>query len=169
MKKQPTAPSTTLKSWEEVNLSLRRLSDLTLQKRELENSLTDQINSITQEHNTIATPVLQEIDSLNQDIEAYVLLHKDEFTKDRTKVFSYGSISCRVSKAVRVISKQVCLKALKSLGMDAYINIKEEPNKDMLKTLSDVDLAKVACEFKVTDNITIEPYIEEISAPGAAQ
>lgn len=95
-----------------------------------------------------------------------MLEHKDEFVQSRTKEFSYGTISCRVSKAVRVISKEVCLKSLKALGMSDYIIIKEEPNKEMLKTLSDIELAKVACEFKVTDNISIEPYIEELSKAG---
>jgi hypothetical protein len=50
--------------------------------------------------------------------------------------------------------------------MSDYIIIKEEPNKEMLKTLSDIELAKVASEFKVTDNISIEPYIEELSKAG---
>ncbi len=167
MKKSDT-PATSLKSWEEVNLALKALANLTIQKRELENSITEEVNSVMARHQAISAPVLDQIDHLQQDIEAYVLLHKDEFVKDRTKEFSYGTISCRVSRAVKVVSKQICLKALKSLGMDSYIIVKEEPNKEMLKTLSDIELAKVACEFKVTDNISIEPYLEELKPAGAS-
>ncbi|HRY83102.1 MAG TPA: host-nuclease inhibitor Gam family protein [Candidatus Cloacimonadota bacterium] len=163
MKKEPTNPITSLKSWEEVNLALKSLADLTIQKRELENAITEEVNAITERHLQVSAPLIEAINKITADVEAYVLLHKEEFVTNRTKELSYGSISCRVSKAVKVISKQICLKALKALGMEAYINVKEEPNKDMLKTLSDVELAKVGCEFKVTDNVSIEPYLEELA------
>lgn len=159
MKKQPES---TLKNWDEVNLALKSLANLTVAKRDLENQKTEQINALTARFDAISAPLLADISGLEEDITAYVLLHKDEFVESRTKDFSFGSISLRVSKSVKVISKAVCIKALKALGMTDFISVKEDPNKDMLKTLSDIELAKVACEFKVTDNISIEPYISEL-------
>lgn len=77
----------------------------------------------------------------------------------------HGTISMRVSTSIRIISKAICLKVLKAMGMQNYIKTSENPNKDMLKTLSDLDLAKLSCERKTKDNVTIEPKIEEIITP----
>lgn len=165
--KKPSSPN--LSSWEDVNYALKNLGKLTVAKRELENSITEQVNAITASFEAKTAPILSEIAELTQSIEAFVTEHKDEFTDTRTKEFSYGTISCRVSKAVKILSTAVCLKSLKAMGMTAYISVKETPNKDMLKTLSDTELAKVACEFKVTDNISIEPYIEELLPIPAAK
>ncbi|MDP3115072.1 MAG: host-nuclease inhibitor Gam family protein [Candidatus Cloacimonadaceae bacterium] len=149
--------------WEDVNLALKTLGERTVCKRELENRITEEVNAITAKYQAQTAAVIADIDAITSDIEKYVIEHKDEFAENRSKDFSYGSISCRVSKAVRIISKSVCLKALKALAMTEYIIVKEDPNKEMLKTLSDIELAKVACEFKVTDNISIEPYIEDLT------
>ena len=82
--------------------------------------------------------------------------------KNRTKELSHGTISMRVSTSVKILSKAACLRALKALNMFDYIKVTENPNKEMLSVLSDVELAKVSCEKKTQDNITIAPKIEEI-------
>jgi len=163
MKKQPsktTAPE--LNNWEEVNTSLKRLGELTCQKRDLENKMTELVSEITAKFSTDAAPLIAEMEALQSSISSYATAHKDEFTKERTKDLPHGSISFRVSTSVKIISKAICLKALKGLGMLDFISVKEEPNKDMLKTLDDISLAKVACEKKVVDNISITPKIEEL-------
>jgi len=152
-----------LASWEEVNALLKRLGELEISKRELENKKTELISQITAKFDADAAPLLLEMEQINGSILGFAEAHKDEFVKDRTKELSHGTISMRVSTAVKVISKAICLKALKGLGMLDFILVKEEPNKEMLKTLDDIQLAKVACEKKVVDNITITPKIEEIT------
>lgn len=161
LNRTPATPD--LASWEEVNASLKRLGELEISKRELENKKTELISQITAKFDADAAPLLLEMEQLNGSIMGFAEAHKDEFVKDRTKELSHGTISMRVSTAVKVISKAICLKALKGLGMLDFILVKEEPNKEMLKTLDDIQLAKVACEKKVVDNITITPKIEEIT------
>lgn len=166
MKKQiqnPSPKAPELASWEEVNTSLKRLAELEIGKRELENKKTELISQITVKFDADAAPLLLEMEQVNTSIMSFAEAHKDEFAKDRTKELSHGTISMRVSTAVKVISKAICLKALKGLGMLDYILVKEEPNKEMLKTLDDTQLAKVCCEKKVVDNITITPKIEAIT------
>ena len=167
LNRTPAAPD--LASWEEVNASLKRLGELEISKRELENKKTELISQITAKFDADAAPLLLEMEQLNGSILGFAEAHKDEFVKDRTKELSHGTISMRVSTAVKVISKAICLKALKGLGMLDFILVKEEPNKEMLKTLDDIQLAKVACEKKVVDNITITPKIEEITPLPVAQ
>ncbi len=154
-----------LKDWKDVNNQLKILADLTVQKRELENKKTDLIREITLKYDNEAAPIISEMKSIQKSIEAFTLEHKEEFVKSRTKDLSHGTISLRVSTSIKVISKSICLRALHAMGMDDFIIKKEEPNKDMLRTLDDITLAKVACEKKVVDNISIEPKIEEIKSP----
>lgn len=152
-----------LHNWKEVNDQLKTLAELTVQKRDLENKKTDLIREITAKYDAEAAPIISEMDTIQKSIEAFVLEHKDEFTKTRTKELSHGIISFRVSTSIKVISKSICLRALHAMGLDDYIIVKEEPNKEMLRTLDDITLAKVACEKKTVDNISIEPKIEEIN------
>lgn len=152
-----------LQSWEEVNLYLKRLGELEISKRELENKKTELVSEITAKFDADAAPLLTEMKLIESSILEFTTAHKDEFVRDRTKELSHGSISMRVSTSVKIISRAICLRALKGLGMLDFINVKEEPNKEMLKTLSDVDLAKVSCERKTVDNISITPKIEEIN------
>lgn len=162
-KKQLNLPATpNLSGWNDVNSALKRMGELTIGIRELENKKTELISEITSKFDSDAAPLITEIKSLENSILQYCDSHKDEFIKERTKELSHGSISMRVSTSVKIISKAICLKVLKSMGMHDYIKVKEEPNKDMLKTLPDIDLAKLSCERKTVDNITIVPKIEEI-------
>ena len=160
------APKKSLSGWDDVNSTLKRLGELTIGIRDLENKKTELISEITSKFDTDAAPLLDEMEQINNSITEYVTAHKDEFAKTRNKELSHGTISLRVSTAVKIISKAICLKALKGLGMMEFINVKEEPNKEMLKGLSDIELAKLACEKRVSDNISIEPKIEEIVPVG---
>ena len=54
----------------------------------------------------------------------------------------------------------------RSLNMHEYIKVTKNPNKEMLSVLSDVELARVSCEKKVTDNITIAPKIGDLGYCG---
>ncbi len=161
-KKQETIAPVAISTWEEVNKHLKSLAELTVQKRELENKKTELIAEITAKFDSEAAPVLDEMKRIEDEILEYVTSHKDEFVKNRTKELSHGTISMRVSTSVKILSKAACLRALKALNMFDYIKVTENPNKEMLSVLSDVELAKVSCEKKTQDNITIAPKIEEI-------
>lgn len=167
MTKKTTTPTTpTITSWDDVNLALKRLGELTMSRRALENSLTDDLNKVKEAHALEAKPVIDEIKEIEKDIELYVTDNKDQFAKIRNKEFTFGAISFRVSKSIKVLSVATCLKALKALGMYGFITTKETPNKDMLLTLKETELAKVACQLVAKDNLTIEPYIEELKPEG---
>ncbi|HQO68619.1 MAG TPA: host-nuclease inhibitor Gam family protein [Candidatus Syntrophosphaera sp.] len=149
-------------SWQHINELLKRLAELTVRKRELENKKTELISEITASFDSDAAPVLDEMKRIEDAVLEYVTDHKDEFAKNRTKELSHGTISMRISTSVRVLSRAACIRALESLNMHEYIKVTKNPNKEMLSVLSDVELARVSCEKKVTDNITIAPKIEEI-------
>ncbi len=160
--KKTTSSDELYAGWDDVNAALQQMASLTVDKRELENRKTEQIREITAGFDAKAAPILAELDSLEAAITAFVQQNKHEFAKVRTRVLSHGTISLRVSKSVKVLSKTACLKALESAGMQSFIIVKKEPNKEMLQDLTDTELARLSCERKVTDNITIEPRIEEI-------
>lgn len=164
-KKKTKTQATSINTWEEANLALKRMGELTVQKRNLENKKTELISDITAKFDTDAAPVLSELKALEKQINTFAIDHKDEFVDKRAKELSHGTISMRVSTSIRIISKAICLKVLKAMDMQDYIKTSENPNKDMLKTLSDIELAKLSCERKTKDNVTIEPKIEEIITP----
>jgi phage host-nuclease inhibitor protein Gam len=168
-KKQERIAPVALSGWDEVNKHLMSLAELTVQKRGLENKKTELIAEITAKFDSEAAPVLDEMKRLENEILEYVTSHKDEFAKTRTKELSHGTISMRVSTSVKVLSKAACIRALESLNMHDYIKVTKNPNKEMLSVLSDVELARVSCEKKVVDNITIAPKIEEILGTGSLQ
>ncbi|MDD3536184.1 MAG: host-nuclease inhibitor Gam family protein [Candidatus Cloacimonetes bacterium] len=162
-KQNPQTP--TITSWEEANLALKSLGELSVQIRELENKKTELISDITAKFDADAAPILSDIKTITSEIESFATLRKDEFIEKRSKELSHGTISMRVSTSVKIISKAICIKVLKAMGMEDFIKTTENPNKDMLATLSDIQLAKLSCERKTTDKISIEPKIEQILPP----
>ena len=77
-KQQNTAPAVpALQSWEEVNLSLKRLGEITIAKRELENKKTELISEITAKFDADAAPLLAEMKQIEGSILDYSTLHND--------------------------------------------------------------------------------------------
>lgn len=92
---------------------------------------------------------------LSDQIGTYAEANKDDLFKDkRTIELSFGLFGYRKSTSIQV--RKTTVELLKKLKLDAYIRIKEEPNKERMSDMDDELLAQVDAVRKVKDDFFCE-------------
>lgn len=157
----------TLTSWEDVNLQLKKLADLEIQKRTLENQETEETNKIKEKFMQQTNSVVDEINSIEKDIILFAEQNRSEFTKKRTKKLTFGTVSFRSTRKISVKNSTSAIASLKQMNMDEYIRKAESIDKEALLALSDNELApllKAGISVSRKDKITVEPDIVQIAS-----
>ena len=91
---------------------------------------------------------------------------KADFLNKRTKKFNFGLVAYRLTEKVKITCVEATIKALKALNLDFCLRIKEEIDKDEVKTLDSSVLTKIGVKIEKEDKLSIEPSIEKIAAAG---
>lgn len=154
----------TYQSWDEVNGAMKKLAELNIQKKALENEQNSKIDEIKKEISLQAEGLIKEIDLIKKDITRFAEQHREEFTQKRTKVLTFGKISFRYTSWVWVDNATAAIKSLKSFAMDKYLRVKEELDKEALVEADPKLLAKCGIQLRSGDKITIEPDYVKLAA-----
>ena len=92
---------------------------------------------------------------LKKDLVQFALARREELFKNRkSRELTFGTIGFRVSSSLRTIKKMTwerVLGVLKERGMTHCIRIKEEVDKEALRTLGPNTLADVGCKLTQED------------------
>jgi len=162
IKNKSNAKFLMLSNWDEVDLRLRRIGEIQIALEKIEGDMTLRINDIRQDYEESAETFKSERRDLEEAITSFSEMHKDEFTKTRSKELNFGLVAYRVVRKIMIRSNEACVAALRALKLDQYIRVTEEPNKEAMADLEDNQLAKVGAKRKVEDKFRIEPNIERI-------
>jgi phage host-nuclease inhibitor protein Gam len=160
--------TTTLKSFEEVDQSLLRLGQVEafVQKREAE--MNEKIQLLRDGFDRTTSAPRTETKLLQDEIEAFCILHKDEFEKSRSKDLVHGSVSFRVGNpSVAALNRKYSFKTiielLKRLGLaKLYLRTKEEIDKEAIladyaaKKISDDKLAAAGIKVDQKESFNID-------------
>lgn len=151
--------------WDEVNLAMKELGELTIKKQKIEGEQTLKINEIKAEYQVKAGDLVNQIKEIEKNIERFSEQNKSDFLKSRSKKLSFGTISYRMTKRVVCKYVETAINALKSLNMDFCLRIKEELNKDALIEVEDKSLLqKAGISVVPEDKIRIEPDFVKLAA-----
>lgn len=159
----------TLKNWDEVDASIKKIAELNINKTRLEGEQTLQINEIKKNTAEKAKGIDLKIKELEKDIERFTESHKDEFTDKRNKKLNHGTVSYKIVKRVCCSCVNEAIKSLKALNLDFCIRTKQELDKERI--LAEVDentLLKAGITIKKEDKLRIEPNYEKIAATATA-
>lgn len=157
----------TLTSWEDVNLKLKELSTLTIQKREIENNLSEEMTRIKEKWELRINDVTKKMNEIESDIILFSENNRSEFLKKRSKKLSFGTIAFRQTRKIALKNVASVILALKAMNLDCYVRKTETVDKEALLALSDNELAplsKAGIQVKREDKITVEPDIIEIAS-----
>jgi phage host-nuclease inhibitor protein Gam len=155
----------TFNSWTEVSDSMKVLTELQVKKEKLEGEQTVKINKIKAEYQEKAGDLNVQIKDIEKNIERFADSHKDEFLKNRTKNLAYGTVSYRLTKKVVCKNTESAIKGFKALGLENYLRIKEELNKDeILQNPDEKAFVKVGVSVVPEDKIKIEPNVIKFTA-----
>ena len=146
-----------LKSWEEVNESMKEMGYCQIALENAEADMQLRINQAKEDAEVIGKPLKNKIKELEKEISIFAEEHKDEI-EGKTKELHFGKVGFRLRTSISIPTKKLesVIQKLKKLGMENCIKITENVNKDVLATYSEKEIAKVGAVRKTEDKFWCE-------------
>jgi len=151
-----------IESLEDANLTLKEIGLLERELETIDGDAHKQIAEIKTAAVKAGKPILKRIADLSALLGAYAEYSRDELFKDKKTVqVSFGVFGYRKSTAISV--KKTTPGLLEKLGLEKYLRIKKEADKEAMAALDDETLAQVDAVRKVKDDFFCEADKEEIN------
>ncbi|QIW15828.1 host-nuclease inhibitor protein Gam [Pasteurellaceae bacterium RH1A] len=152
---------------EQVQSAIKEIGDLSREHTRLTTEMNDQISATSEKYAPQLEKLKAEMEPLQQAVQDYCEAHRDELTdfgKTKTANFITGEVQWRArppSALIRGVDS--VLESLKRLGLDRFIRIKEEINKEALLNEPDVarGIAGVTIKQGVEDFV-IRPFEQDV-------
>jgi phage host-nuclease inhibitor protein Gam len=151
-----------IESLEDANLTLKEIGLLERQLETIDGDAHKQIVEIKTAVVKQGEPIRKRITDLSALLGAFAEYNRADLFKDKKTVqVSFGIFGYRKSTAISV--KKTTLELLEKLGLDKYIRVKKEPDKEAMGSLDDDTLAQADAVRKVKDDFFCEADKEEIN------
>lgn len=151
-----------IKSWEEVDATLKKIRDAEIELELTEADMGKRIAEIRQECEEKAQPFRDKIKQHELAIKEYVTLNKADL-KGKSREMAFGRVGFRLSTKLQ-LPKAVdkVIEQLYKLGMGDCVNVKQTVNKDILKTYDETTILQVGGALKKEDAFWYETNREEL-------
>ncbi len=154
-----------VRSTEEANDALREIGELNRVLAEIENRMNDDIAAIKSAAAEDAATYRSRLEALENGVYAFAELKKNDLFDDkrRSVKLDFGIIGYRRSHEIgtsKGFTWKAVLAKLKELAFVEAIRIKEEPDKEIMKSWPVERLNLVGCEKKEKDTFWYE--IDEV-------
>lgn len=140
---------TQLQSWDDVDATLAEIGRADRELKLIEGAANEKIEEVRAAMKVSAQPVLDRKAALELAVKEYCDANRTEFAKVKTKTLTFGEVGYRLSTKIMIKRVAETLQALKDLAFTTCIRTKEEPDKEIMKTLTDEQLAEVGAARKV--------------------
>ncbi|MEG1932086.1 MAG: host-nuclease inhibitor Gam family protein [Pygmaiobacter sp.] len=145
-----------LKSWGDVNNTMREIAECESCIREIELRMDRKVNDAKSEAEASALPARERAKKLEVYIKEFVVVHRDEID-GKTKQLTFGKTGFRLSTQFKVIVKaEDAIARVKALKLFDFIKISETLNKDALRKHSAQEIAAAGCTLKCIDEFWYE-------------
>lgn len=162
-----------IKTYEELDQALLEAGKLSVELTKKEAELNSKIQKIREQFDQSTEGLRENLASLETDIQAYCLKHKEEFNKERRKELVHGFVGFRTNppKVLQLNKKftvKTTIELIKKLFEGKYIRTKEELNKDSIltdysaKELTDDKLAAVGLRIDQDETFFYEVNWESL-------
>ena len=144
--------STKLKSWDDVDQTLRVIGEIDLLVQEQEARLNEAIMKAKQAAAQEAAFHLEQKKNLEASIRLFAEEHREDLGDRKSNPLFFGTVSFRKStKIITIANLKRVLELLKVHGLKTYIRTKETVDKEAMGALDDVTLKQVGCRRKIED------------------
>jgi phage host-nuclease inhibitor protein Gam len=148
--------------WHDVDIGLRRIGEIDIALSRLEGEMTLRINEVRARWEAKAEALKTERNRVHAGIELFAQERKEEFARVRSKELTFGTVAYRIVHRVFIRSKKSTVAAMEALGLNDYLRIRKDPDKEAMKALDAATLAKVGASLKTDDQLSVEPNMERI-------
>jgi phage host-nuclease inhibitor protein Gam len=142
---------TALKSWTEVDDTLREIGRIDLEIESMEAEYNRKITDLKEELANQAQPLQERKAFLERLVKEFAETHKDGLDGKKSRELNFGRIGFRQSTKVILRNVKAIIAALKARGMTDCIVIKEEVSKDTLKKYDPATVEAVGAKIKTED------------------
>jgi phage host-nuclease inhibitor protein Gam len=151
-----------IESLEDANLTLKEIGLLERELEAIDSDAHKQIAEIKTAAVKAGKPLIKRIADLSALLGAYAEYNRAELFRDKKTVqLSFGIFGYRKSTSISV--KKTTIGLLKKLGLEKYIRVKEEADKEAMAALDDETLTQADAVRKVKDDFFCEADKEEIN------
>lgn len=142
-----------LKSWDDVDKTLKEILEMEVQADKLDGEMTVKISKIKENYKQKVEPIKTLIKLKEKEIQEFVEENRDNMGGKKTKVLTHGNVGFRKSSKLSIPSKMVTtiIQKLRLRKMDNCINVKETINKEELKKYPVEVIIEVGCSIKQDD------------------
>lgn len=151
-----------LNSFDEVDTCLMEIGKIDRDLALLEASQNEQIEKIKEQTKLAARPLQDKKTGLEMAIKEFCSANVVEFVKVKTRVLTFGDVGFRTSTKIAIKSVANTLQLLKDFALTKCIRVKEEPDKEAMKELTDQQLADVGAARKVENVFGYTVNVEKI-------
>lgn len=168
MAKSKTTNKTSLKDWAEVDEQLRviGIKDAFIAKKEAE--MNTAILKVQKQFEAETVDARAVKVAAEKEIELFCQERRDEFVDSKTKALNYGLVAFRLStpklNVLKGFTWDSVIKLLKKFKMDEFIRVKEDVDRDAIKTkiTEPKDLASIGLAITQSENFYYETFKKEI-------
>jgi phage host-nuclease inhibitor protein Gam len=160
-------PARPLASWDEVDLSLRRLGLIERRLAQAEAALTERVARLKEREATRCAPLEAERERLSALIEEFARRHRADLL-GRSIELAHGRVGFRRAARLVVADEHSALARLKRLGLTGCLRVKESLDLVALRALPEEVLAEVGAERRESERFFYELARERLSAAAAA-
>lgn len=158
------APS--LHSWEDVNDALRQIAEAQIALGEIQSDMQKQILGAQKVAEEQSKPLNDNVAKLEREIKSFVTDHRDEMSKTKSVVLTFGEVGFRLSTSVslpRAKEKlEEIIRRLKSRQMTDCIVVEEKVSKEALKKYGEDTVNAVGATWKQSDVFGYEVNIAKL-------
>lgn len=153
-------------SREEVNDHIRRIGEHQRDRQKIQAQMNDQLARVRERFEATAQPHGDAIKALTLGVQAWCEANREDLTrggKNKTIKFAAGGVKWRMRPpSVIVRGAEAVIEALRGFGLDRFIRVKEEVNKDAV--LADPEAVANVSGISVTqrEDFVIEPFETEL-------
>ena len=158
---KPSISLIPISGWEEADEMVRRIGDRRIDIAKAQACAKARVDNIKEVLANTTAPLAEECDLLARSLEAFCAHHPEGFGDKRSREMAYGKVGWRKSTKLKIKSvAQTLEKIVEFFGpkkAQQYIRTKQEPDKEALAKLDDMQLKQVGCVRDVGDEFFVEP------------
>jgi phage host-nuclease inhibitor protein Gam len=168
MKKPTKKSATTITTRDELERAMGQLAQHTIARSIYADTMDKRLTEVRAQFEGRLGELDESIDELFDDLNAWAVLHPDEFSNKKSLDLTHGTLGFRTTppslKPAKGVKWDHVLDMLKCRGMQAYVRQAEEVNKEMLlqdrETIGTEKLARLGLEVRQDEKFYAEPKIE---------
>ena len=155
----------------EADEAIRQIGEFQRQREMIQTALNDRLAALKAEAETTAAPIAEAIRALGAGVQVWAEANRAELTRDgKTKLVRLGNGEIRWRMrppSVTVRAAGIVIEALKSFGLERFIRVKEEVDKERILAEPAAVDGVPGITIKQTEDFVIVPFateLEEVSA-----